>query len=86
MTSVEFINKCFAREPEATYRVQYGAEVRLYKIQAVLDDAVIFKTGEQYRLHPIGLITIEPMVMEGNNAQRHPSLTLDVLGVKRDSG
>jgi len=78
MTSIDFLQRCFSIEPEAYYRVQCGTEVRIYQIEAILEDAVIFKTGEQYRLYPLSLVTIEPMTgKEGTS--RNPALTLAAL-------
>jgi len=81
MKSIDYIKECFKIDPEANYRVQFGSEVRIYQIEVIFEDGIIFKLGDQYRLHPIGLITIEPMEGTTGSATRYPSLTLKALGV-----
>lgn len=74
----DFIAACHREEPEGYYRVQYGTEIRIYQIEGVFTDGVLFKDGDQIRLFPIGSFTFEPMTGK-DGGKRNPQLTKKAL-------
>jgi hypothetical protein len=71
----EFLTALHDADPDATFRIQFGSEVRMYKIETVFEDGILCNDGDIYRSFPLSAISIEPMIQ----GARYPGLTEKVL-------